>query len=841
MNPSSSRYGLSAAEAARRLAADGPNDLPDQARRGWPVILAEAAREPMFLLLVVSALLYLALGEARESLFLLAMVAVLLGIALYQEGRTERALQSLRDLSAPLASVVRDGRRLRIPAADLVVGDLVGLTAGDRVPADAELIEAVGLLVDESLLTGESVPVFKHAAMGQQVPPAPGTGRRSWVFAGTLVVQGDGLGEVRATGPHSELGRIGRALERITPPTGRLQRETRMLVRRLALLGLLVSMLLVALLVLRDRDWLQALLAGVALSMSMLPEEFPVILTIFPALGAWRLARRQVLTRRLAAIEILGSTTVLCVDKTGTLTENRMALRLLWRDGAAHDIDAGAPPPAYRELLSQALLASRPPASDPLELALHRAAADLRASADTMEGQWRLEREYGMSDTRPATIHIRQGDMGAQAFAKGAPETIAALCRDGSAAACLPAAAALAAEGLRVLAVATAAHVAAPWPDDPAQLQYRLTGLVAFADPLRADIPAAVAQCRAAGIRVLMITGDHPQTAQAIARQAGLPVGATLTGDDIARLASIELASRLDGVSICARIAPGQKLAIVRALQRGGAIVAMTGDGVNDAPALRAADVGVAMGMRGTDVAREAAGLTLLDDRFSSLVHALRAGRRIYSNMRKSIRYVSAVHVPIAMLALLPPLVGWPILLYPMHIALMELVIGPACSLAFENEAEEADLMRRPPRSPNEALVGRGPFIAALACGLWAAALLALGHGYALATLSEPQARAVTFSALALSNLALLLLYRQPAQSSAPSCMTNPLLMAVIMATICVLGAALYCAALADIFRFAPPPLAWAGFALLLPVVMAAGVQSARRTRRLSWRRQLSP
>ncbi|WP_306391882.1 cation-translocating P-type ATPase [Telluria beijingensis] len=841
MNPSSSRCGLSAGEAARRLAANGPNKLPDQARRGWPVIMADAAREPMFLLLVVSALLYLALGEPRESFFLLAMVAVLLGMTLYQEGHTERALQSLRDLSAPLASVVRDRRRLRIAAADLVPGDLVALAAGDRVPADTELLEASGLMIDESLLTGESVPVFKRARMGKDAPPELDEARQSWAFAGTLVVQGDGLGEVCATGARSELGRIGGALGQITPPTARLQRETRVLVRRLALLGLFVSALLVLLLGYRDRDWLQALLAGVALSMSMLPEEFPLILTIFPALGAWRLAQRQVLTRRLAAIEILGSTTVLCVDKTGTLTENRMALRLLWRDGAAHEVDAGAPPPAHRELLSQALLASRPPASDPLELALHRAAAGMRATVETMAGQWRLEREYGMTDTRPATIHIRQGATGAQAFAKGAPETISALCRDGSAAACLPAAAALAAEGLRVLALATAAHVAAPWPDDPAQLDYRFSGLVAFDDPLRADIPAAVAQCRAAGIRVLMITGDHPQTAQAIARQAGLPAGATLTGSDIARIASIDLASHLDGVGICARIAPAQKLAIVRALQRGGEIVAMTGDGVNDAPALRAADVGVAMGKRGTDVAREAAVLTLLDDRFSSLVHALRAGRRIYSNMRKSMRYVSAVHVPIAMMALLPPLLGWPILLYPMHIAFMELVIGPACSLAFENEPEEADLMRRPPRSRNEPLLGRGPFIAALACGLWTTALLAGGHGLALATLSEPQARAVTFSALALSNLALLLLYRQPATSSAATRMVNPLLLAVIAGTLCALGSALYLSPLADIFRFSPPPPAWTGFAVLLPVVMAAGVRLARWTRLLARRHQLFP
>ncbi|MGF6272959.1 Ca2+-transporting ATPase [Massilia sp. UYP11] len=823
------RQGLSSAEAERRLAASGPNTLPDQARRGWPAILADTAREPMFLLLIGAALLYLALGEPRESVFLLAMVVAMLGMTLYQEGRTERALQSLRDLSAPLANVVRDGRHLRIPAAALVPGDLIVLAAGDRVPADAELLEATGIMVDESLLTGESAPVFKRARSSDDAPPVPGEERDSRVFAGTLVVQGDGLAEVRATGASSELGRIGSALAHIDPPASSLQRETRILVHRLALLGLAVSVLLVLLLGMRDCDWLQALLAGVALSMSMLPEEFPVILTIFPALGAWRLARRQVLTRRLAAIEILGTTTVLCVDKTGTLTENRMDLRLLWHDGAAFEVDAGVPPPAHRALLWQAVLASRAPTTDPLEQALQRVAARLPEAGPAVLGQWVPEREYGLSDTRAATIHIRRGAEGAQAFAKGAPETIAALCRNGGATDALRAAAALASEGLRVLAVAATGRIDPPWPDDPGELHFRLAGLLAFSDPLRADIPAAVAQCRSAGVRVLMVTGDHPATAQAIARQAGLSAGATLTGSEIARLAAGELASRLEGVGVCARTSPRQKLAIVRALQQGGAVVTMTGAGVNDAPALRAADVGVAMGKRGTDVAREAAGLTLLDDRFSSLVQALHAGRRIDDNMRKSMRYVSAVHVPIAMLALLPPLAGWPILLHPMHIAFMELVISPACSLAFESEPEDPDLMRRPPRPRNEPLLGRKAFMSALASGLWAAALLAGAYGLALAVLSEPQARSVAFCGLTLCNLALLLLYRHPPGSRGAALPGNRLLLAVILTTLCMLALALYFPPLGSLFRMAPAPAAWMGFAVLLPVIMAVGVQLARR------------
>lgn len=826
--PDQAWSGLSASEAARRLAADGPNRLPDAGRRGWPVILAGAAREPMFLLLLGAAALYLVLGEARESMFLLAMVVLMLGMTLYQEGRTERALQALRDLSAPGATVIRDGSEQRLPAAGLVRGDLALLAEGDRVPADALLREAGGLLVDESLLTGESVPVGKRAAAGDAAPAPPGGEGLPWVFAGTLVVQGNGLAEVRATGPRSELGRIGAALGHIAPPPGRLQRETGRLARRLAILGIAVSLLLVLLVGLRGGGWLQALLAGVALSMSVLPAEFPMILTVLPALGAWRLARSQVLTRRLAAIEILGSTSVLCVDKTGTLTENRMALRSLWRDGEHHDMqrDGGAPP-AMRELLAAAGRASRPGSGDPIDRALQQA-------ADPVPQPPAL-REFGLTPERPAIVRIWSDGLVARASAKGAPETIVALCRgmtdDAACDAALRAAAELGRAGLRVLAVAESGPLAPPWPDDPAVLRYRLAGLVALADPLRPDIPAAVAQCLQAGVRVLMVTGDHAGTAEAIARQAGLAAGATIEGPDLARMAPDALAARLAGVSVCARIVPGQKLAIVRALQQGGAVVAMTGDGVNDAPALRAANVGVAMGLRGTDVAREAADLTLLDDRFAALVEALRAGRRIFANMRKAMRYVAAAHVPITVLALLPPLLGWPVLLYPVHIVFLELVIDPACSLAFENEPEEPGLMRRPPRPPGEALFGRRMLLTALLAGLWAALLLAGCYALALAWLPVAQARATAFCALILCNLGLLMAYRQRGGLGDALRAGNPLVLAIGAGALGLLAASLYLPVVADLFRFVAPPAQWLVVACGTAAIMLLGLSGGRLRR----------
>ncbi|KFC61414.1 HAD-IC family P-type ATPase [Massilia sp. LC238] len=840
--------GLDSEEAARRLARDGPNQLPDSGGRRWRRIALDAAREPMYLLLVGAAVLYLVLGEPFEGAFLFGMVVLMLCMTLYQEGRTERALQALRELGAPTALVWRDGSARQLPAAELVEGDLVELGEGDRVPADGLLLAAAGLQVDESLLTGESVPVGKLPApqggAGADRPQAPGGADLPWVYSGTLVVQGHGLARVSATGVRSEIGRIGAALGGIAPPPGRLQRETRALARRFAILGGAVSAALVLLLVLRGQDPLQALLAGIALSMSMLPEEFPVILTVFPAIGAWRLARSQVLTRRLAAIEILGSTSVLCVDKTGTLTENRMAVAQLWRDGSLHDGPAGhAMAAPHQELLACALRASRALGSDPMEAAFWRLAADALPDGGALAPGWTLVHEYGLTPQRPALVQVWDcGDGRLLVAAKGAPEAIVAMCGAPApaGAALLEAAARMAAAGLRVLAVARAWTTAGAraMPVEPAAFGLEPLGLAALADPLRPDIPAAVAACRGAGLRVVMITGDHPETARAIARQAGLDAGApdaVLTGAAIAALDAAGLARRLAATDVCARVAPQQKLRIVQALQQGGAVVAMTGDGVNDAPALRAADVGVAMGRRGTDVAREAAELTLLDDRFASLVEAIATGRRIFGNMRKSMCYVMAMHVPIAGMALLPVLLGWPVMLYPLHIVFLELVIDPACSLAFENEPAEADLMRRPPRAPGEALFGRAAVGSALVQGAWVLALLVALYAWALAWLPEPEARGAAFAALVLCNLALLLSNRQLDGVGSTLRVANPVFWAIAGAALLLLALALFVPALAGLLDLAPPPPAALAAALGMALLALAGLElrkwMAARTR----------
>ncbi|MHB8816665.1 MAG: cation-translocating P-type ATPase, partial [Steroidobacteraceae bacterium] len=699
-----SHRGLTSREAAERLRADGPNALPELERRTAVRIVFEVVREPMFALLLGAGVLYLLLGSRGEALVLFAFACFSVAIAIIQEGRSERVLEALRDLTSPRALVIRDGEQIRIPGREVVRGDLLVLAEGDRVPADAWLISGDQTLADESLLTGESVPVRKRPALE---PPAadaaPGGDDLSLVFSGTLIVTGGGLAVVTATGPHSEIGKIGHNVTHITPEPPRLQVQTRGFVTGFAIVGLSLSAIAVLLYGLLRGAWLQGLLGGIALGMSMLPEEFPLVLTVFMVMGAWRLSRSKVLTRRPAAIETLGAATVLCTDKTGTLTRNLMSVEWLERDAHCAAAVAGstgsrALDSRLRELLATAVLASRPEAVDPMDRALMRLAGDVDPAGEGAGGA-ELVRGYPWMPELPAFVQVWRGAGGALiGAAKGAPEAIATLCRLDPAAtkAMRLRVDELAHRGMRVLAVASAQPSTTVPPERVFDLPLELVGLIGFVDPLRDGIPAAVRECRSAGIRVVMITGDHPQTARAIARQAGIEHERVMTGPELARLDDASLLERAPEVSVFARITPQQKLRIVTALKAGGEVVAMTGDGVNDAPALRSANIGIAMGQRGTDVAREASSLVLLDDDFNSIVRAVRLGRRIYDNVVKAVGYILAIHLPIAGLALLPIAMGRPLVLTPMLIAILELIIDPLCSVVLEAEHDERNVMTRP-------------------------------------------------------------------------------------------------------------------------------------------------
>jgi Ca2+-transporting ATPase len=702
--------GLSDAEALARLEAEGPNALPELDRRSAPRIVLDVVREPMFALLLAAGLLYLLLGSKGEALVLFAFACLSVGIAIVQEGRSERVLEALRDLTSPRALVVRQGRQVRIPGREVVRGDVLVLAEGDRVPADARLLTGEDVRADESLLTGESVPVRKRPAAAPVAEAAPGGDDLPVVFSGTLIVSGSGFAVATATGPRSEIGRIGHAVARVAPEPPRVQAETRGFVAGFAVVGLGLSTLGVLLYGALRGAWLQGLLAGIALGMSMLPEEIPLVLTVFMVMGAWRLSRSHVLTRRPAAIEALGAATVLCTDKTGTLTRNLMSVGWLERDARcalAVGENGGEPlPDALRELLGRAMLATRPEAVDPMDRALARLAAD----AGIGPGAAELIRTYPWDPERPALIQVwREGHGPLEAAAKGAPEAIADLCRlEADAREILRSRVAhLADRGMRVLAVAAAGLASQCAPADAGDLALGLIGLVGFVDPLREAVPAAVGECRTAGIRVVMITGDHPATARAIAGQAGIDCEQVLTGAELAPLDEAAFAAKVRSVAVFARITPQQKLRIVDALKGSGEVVAMTGDGVNDAPALRSAHIGIAMGQRGTDVAREASALVLLDDDFNSIVRAVRLGRRIYDNLLKAMSYILAIHVPIAALALLPIAMGRPLVLTPMLIAFLELIIDPVCSVVLEAEPEERDVMRRAPRDPRAPLLSR--------------------------------------------------------------------------------------------------------------------------------------
>ncbi|MFC3580902.1 cation-translocating P-type ATPase [Sphingomonas hylomeconis] len=693
--------GLTTAQAQARLTADGANELPRTKRRSPARIAAEVLREPMLALLLGGGLLYLIVGDLTEGLVLFAFASFSTAVTIVQEARTERVLEGLRDLSAPRALVVRDGMRVRIAGRDVVSGDLLVLDQGDRVAADAVLLETEDLQADESLLTGESLPVRKSVAASAALPEAvPGGEDLPFVYSGSMIARGSGVARVIATGARTRLGGIGRLLADLDTEPPRLRRETSAIVRLCAIGGLAIAAIVVIGYGVTRGDWIAALLAGIAIGMSLLPEEFPVVLTVFLAMGAWRIGQVGVLTRRAAAIETLGSATTLCVDKTGTLTENRMALVELWHpeDGARTLRDTAALPAPFQRLLRHAILASATTPVDPMEIALHAAATDLPVEPLTPA----LLHAYGLRPDLFAMANLwRDAERGLIVTAKGAPEAIAALCRlEGPAAAQMTAAVnAMAARGIRVLGVALAAT------DDPVpaatqrDYAFSLLGLVGLADPLRPSVPAAIAECRSAGIAVVMITGDHLATARAIATQAGIAPGGILSGPELQALDDDQLRARLAGVTVFARVQPEQKLRIVTALKARGDIVAMTGDGINDAPSLKAAHIGIAMGKRGTDVAREAAAIVLLDDDFASIVAAVRLGRRIYDNIRKAMEFIFAVHVPVAGLALLPLAFGQPLLLGPIHIALIEMIIDPVCALVFEAERAEATIMARPPRA----------------------------------------------------------------------------------------------------------------------------------------------
>ncbi len=805
--------GLTREEVLRKQKQDGFNELPASGRRKGLDILIGVLREPMFLLLIACGTLYLLSGEFQEAMMLLGFVFVIIGITFYQEKKTERALEALKDLSSPRAFVIRDGEKIRIPGREVVTDDVILLSEGDRVPADCILIHAVNFSVDESLLTGESVPVRKSFTEDDATTLGkPGGDDLPFAFSGTLVVSGQAAGIIKAVGGRTELGKIGKALQSIEEERTPLQIQTGNIVRTFALVGGLLCTLVVVIYCLTRGKLLEGFLAGLSLAMAILPEEFPVVLTIFMALGAWRISKHRVLTRRVPAIETLGSATVLCVDKTGTLTLNQMTVSDIVAKDQVFRVgnNPDALPEEFHEVVEYSILASPADPFDPMEKAMKNLGERTLSNTEHLHASWTLQREYPLSKELLAMSRVWVSTSGEDLIiaAKGAPEAIADLCHfDAQGLKWLEKKIdILSSQGKRVIGVACSRYKKINLPDQQHDFQFEFIGLLGLEDPVRPNVKGAIEECYTAGIRTIMITGDYPGTAMSIARQIGLRnPDRHITGPELEALTDEELAGPIMNVNIFARMVPEQKLRIVRALKINKEIVAMTGDGVNDAPALKAAHIGVAMGARGTDVAREASSLVLLDDDFNSIVTAVRMGRRIYDNLKKAMMYILSVHIPIAGLSLIPVLFKWPLILFPVHIVFLELIIDPACTLIFEADKDDSGVMERPPRSMDEKLFERSTllkcfFQGGLTLAVTIAVYLFIRHDHPTET-----ARALSFLTLVVCNLGMILSNRSLTRSGLSMLKeSNSAFKWVMTGTIIVMCLVLTIPFLMSLYRFGP-------------------------------------
>jgi len=824
--------GLTSEEARVLLAKHGPNQLvPEKRRSPLAASLLSAVSDPMVLLLAAAGLTYVLLRDTVDAVVTLVAVAPIVSIDLLLEARAERALEGLKRMTAPTATVLRDGVRKVVSAEEVVPTDVVFLREGDIVPADGTFVEGSNVMVDESALTGESQPAVKDAA---------GTGEQLEAYAGTTVLSGRGLMTVSSTGSRTRYGRIGTLVAGIGQTSTPLQRLIGRLVRKLAVVALVFCTAVVAIELVRGDGWGHGIIAGVSLGIAAIPEEFPMVFTLYLALGAWRLAKDRALIRRLAGVETLGSTTVICTDKTGTLTLGRQEIAgLVTSEGF---LEVGEPlPPAANALLTSAVLASEPDPFDPLEQAVVRYANSEGVDVADLHGR-RLVHDYPFDPARKYISHVWSLGDAYRIYAKGAIEGILEQsgCTPETAQAAVEANQRLAGQGMRVLAVA-AGDLAEPTGEravDESALGF--LGLVAFSDPVRPGVAEALRECREAGVRVIVITGDHPETAHAVAHELDLPHdhGTEIaTGDLLDEADDETVAAHVRTANLFARTRPENKHRLIQALKAQGHVVAMTGDGINDAPALREADIGVAMGQRGTEVAREAATMVLLDDNFATIVGAVRDGRRIFENLRRAFSYLIAFHVPLLLGALLVPLVNAPLLFLPIHLVLLELILHPTISLVFENDPPPPDLMRRPPRRPEVGLLGAREWVRPLAQGLTlTAGVLALYLVQISRETHIVDARALALASLLLGQMLLVLVERSPGvpvwRTGLRGNRALPLLLASILAT---LMAVVYVPELADLLHIAPLSLgAWgvAGAVAVATTLWHEPVKAVRARRR---------
>jgi Ca2+-transporting ATPase len=786
--------GLSAGQVEAARQAYGTNTLVQQeSQTGWRLIV-EVLSEPMSILLAVACLLYVLLGQWHEGVVLGVAMLLVAGISIFQTVRSNRALQALQQLTQPTASVLRDGQLIALSVDQLVVGDVIWLTEGQTVPADGLLIQANDCSVDEAILTGESVPVSKTI---------PETDR---FLAGTLLTSGSAYVRVTAVGEATTLGKLGRSLQLIDVEKTPLQQQISQFVQRMAFAGFGAFALVWAINFANSGNWVTSLLLGLTIAMSVIPEEIPVAFSSFMALGAARMIRFGVLTKQPQTVESLGSATVICTDKTGTLTRDGMSVVQLY-DGAAHRLVSLTDPlpDTARDVLAYARWASEPEPFDPMEQAIV-----LAYNAHFTPATHPLHYEYPLGGTPPMMTHVYASATGPVRVAgKGAVERIVQVCKLSGAGAdeVLRQARELARAGYRVLGVAGSDWTGEDYPTDQSDFPWVFKGLVALENPPKENAKSVVQAFSRAGITVKMITGDSPETACAIARQVGLSAGEdTLTGQTVMAMSEPDLQTRVTQVNVFARMFPEAKLRVIRALKANGEVVAMTGDGVNDGPALKAAHIGVAMGQRGTEVAKQAASLVLINDDLGGMVDAIAQGRRIYQNLKRAVGYIVSIHIPIIMTVTLPLLLGWTYtnLFSPIHIIFLELVMGPTCSIAFENEPAEPDLMRRQPRRFTDTFFTAGELGLSVVQGLVIAGVVLAVYWQCMQA-GDPvdRARTMTFMTLVLSNIWLTLVNRSSRESVVATLgRPNGLLWLMLALTLTMLAVSILLPPVRELARF---------------------------------------
>lgn len=790
--------GLGDSEVIRSRKEHGSNVFEDGSRHSTRLMIRDIVTEPMFILLLATCFIYWMLGEWREGLMMVVALIFVAGISIFQTVRSKNATDALHKITQTKAKVIRNKKLIEVDREDLVVGDLMVIEEGDLIPADGTVIQNYDFSVNESVLTGESFSVNKDA------------GNEAAVYLGTLVVSGSALSRITAVGNATKIGQLGIAIREITPDKTLLQKQIDHFVRGMAIFGVVAFLVVWLINFLTTFDILESLLRGLTLAMSALPEELPVAFSTFMALGAWRLIKKKVLTKHPQTVESLGAASVICLDKTGTITENKMVVEKIFtleQDAIVSLRDchqSGCP-----QVLQDAMLASEIHPFDPMELAIHQAYGD--AGGVDLRPQIQMIGEYPLKGQPPMMTHVyshKNGEM--LVAAKGGWEKVVSVCRlrDHEVDRIREAANQMAKEGMRVLGTAHVVDVSRPFPNQQEDFNWQFSGLLALSDPPKKNIGRVFSQFYQAGIKIKMITGDYPETAKAIALQSNLKNnGNYLTGDEVLQMDDAQLSKAVQSTDIFTRMFPEAKLKVINTLKNQGEVVAMTGDGVNDGPALKAADIGIAMGKRGTEIARKAASIILIDDNLENMVEAIKAGRKIYSNLKKAFRYIITIHIPIIMVVTLPLLLGWqyPNIFNPIHVIFLELIMGPTCSIIYENEPFEKNLMLNGPRQSQESLFSWRELSMSVFQGLIITVAVLFIYQYAILNqYDEDTTRTLTFTTLIFCNIFLTLVNRSFTKSVFQTIRyKNPLIPMIFVITLTIWLGSVKMEGIRTLFQFA--------------------------------------